>query len=283
MQPQSMTGYGRGTSGNFRIDIRSSNHKNIDININVPNYLFSYDIEIRKRVKNVIKRGRIEIYIPRQEVENIKMKVNESLASEYYCALNSIRDKLSIKEEVGINILASQRDIFMLEEPEISDSELYSALEIALGELRKTRIEEADNLISDISERLDMLGNYINLIGEKRDLVIGEAGTKLQERLKEILGEVSVDETRLVQEVAILIEKSDITEEIVRVKSHLKQFGDVLTASDVIGKKLDFIIQELRREVNTIGSKSQNIEITTLVVEMKHELEKIKEQIQNLQ
>ncbi len=283
MQPQSMTGYGRGTSGNFRIDIRSSNHKNIDININVPNYLFSYDIEIRKRVKNVVKRGRIEIYIPRQEVENIKMKVNESLASEYYGALNSIRDKLSIKEEVGINILASQRDIFMLEEPEISDSELYSALEIALGELRKTRIEEADNLISDINERLDMLGNYINLIGEKRDQVIGEAGTKLQERLKEILGEVLVDETRLVQEVAILIEKSDITEEIVRVKSHLKQFGDVLTASDVIGKKLDFIIQELRREVNTIGSKSQNIEITTFVVEMKHELEKIKEQIQNLQ
>ncbi len=283
MQPQSMTGYGRGTSGSFRIDIRSSNHKNIDININVPNYLFSYDIEIRKRVKNVVKRGRIEIYIPRQEVENIRMKVNKSLASEYYGALNVLRDELSITEEVGINILASQRDIFMLEEPEINDAELYSALDIALGELRKTRIEEADNLISDISKRLDMLGNYINLIGEKREQVIGEAGTKLQERLKEILGEVSVDETRLVQEVAILIEKSDITEEIVRVKSHLKQFGDVLTASDVIGKKLDFIIQELRREVNTIGSKSQNIEITTFVVEMKHELEKIKEQIQNLQ
>ncbi len=283
MQPQSMTGYGRGTSGSFRIDIKSSNHKNIDININVPNYLFSYDIEIRKRVKNVVKRGRIEIYIPRQEVENIKMKVNKSLACEYYGALNSIRDELSITEEVGINILASQRDIFILEEPEINDADLYSALDIALGELRETRIVEAGNLIADISERLDMLGNYINLIGEKRDQVVGEAGTKLQERLKEILGEVSVDETRLVQEVAILIEKSDITEEIVRIKSHLKQFGDVLTTSDVIGKKLDFIIQELRREVNTIGSKSQNIEITTFVVEMKHELEKIKEQIQNLQ
>ncbi len=283
MQPQSMTGYGRGTSGSFRIDIKSSNHKNIDININVPNYLFSYDIEIRKRVKNVVKRGRIEIYIPRQEVENIKMKVNKSLAGEYYGALNVIREEFSITEEVGINILASQRDIFMLEEPEINDAELYSALDSALEELRKTRVEEAGNLIADISERLDMLGNYINLIGEKREKVVGEAGTKLKDRLKEILGEVSIDETRIVQEVAILIEKSDITEEIVRVKSHLKQFDDVLTDSDVIGKKLDFVIQELRREVNTIGSKSQNIEITTFVVEMKHELEKIKEQIQNLQ
>jgi uncharacterized protein (TIGR00255 family) len=283
MQPQSMTGYGRGSSGNFRVDIRSSNHKNIDININVPNYLFSYDLEIRKRVKKTFKRGRIEIYIPRQEMENIKMKVNKALAIEYYKALNAIKDDLSISEDVGINVLAAQRDIFMLDEPEINDAALYDALDIALAELKKTRIEEADNLLDDINKRITMSSNYINNIEEKRNETISDAKEKLHERLKEFLGEALLDETRLVQEVAVLVEKTDITEEIVRIKSHLKHFEDVLKSGEVIGKKLDFIIQELRREVNTIGSKSQDIEISTSVVEMKHELEKIKEQIQNLQ
>jgi uncharacterized protein (TIGR00255 family) len=278
-----MTGYGRGSSGNFRIDIRSSNHKNIDININVPNYLFSYDLEIRKRVKKTFKRGRIEIYIPRQEMENIKMKVNKALAIEYYKALNAIKDDLSISEDVGINVLAAQRDIFMLDEPEINDAALYDALDIALAELKKTRIEEADNLLDDINKRITMSSNYINNIEEKRNETISDAKEKLHERLKEFLGEALLDETRLVQEVAVLVEKTDITEEIVRIKSHLKHFEDVLKSGEVIGKKLDFIIQELRREVNTIGSKSQDIEISTSVVEMKHELEKIKEQIQNLQ
>ncbi len=283
MQPQSMTGYGRGSSGSFRVDIRSSNHKNIDININVPNYLFSYDLEIRKRVKKVLTRGRIEIYIPRQEIENIKMKVNKALAAEYYKALNSIKDDLSISEDVGINVLAAQRDIFMLDEPEINDAELYNALDIALGELKKTRIEEANNLLDDINKRIDLSSSHINTIEEKRNETIADAKEGLHKRLKEFLGEASIDEARLVQEVAVMVEKADITEEIVRIKSHLKHFEDVLKSSDVIGKKLDFIIQELRREVNTIGSKSQNIEISTSVVEMKHELEKIKEQIQNLQ
>jgi uncharacterized protein (TIGR00255 family) len=278
-----MTGYGRGSSGSFRVDIRSSNHKNIDININVPNYLFSYDLEIRKRVKKVLKRGRIEIYIPRQEIENIKMKVNKALAAEYYKALNSIKDDLSISEDVGINVLALQRDIFMLDEPEINDVELYDALDIALGELKKTRIEEANNLLDDINKRVNLSSSYINSIEEKRNETIAEAKEGLHERLKEFLGEATIDEARLVQEVAVMVEKADITEEIVRIKSHLKHFAYVLKSSDVIGKKLDFIIQELRREVNTIGSKSQNIEISTSVVEMKHELEKIKEQIQNLQ
>jgi uncharacterized protein (TIGR00255 family) len=278
-----MTGYGRGSSGSFRVDIRSSNHKNIDININVPNYLFSYDLEIRKRVKNVLKRGRIEIYIPRQEIENIKMKVNKALATEYYKALNSIKDDLSISEDVGINVLAAQRDIFMLDEPEINDVDLYNALDIALEELKKTRIEEANNLLNDINKRIKFSNSYINNIEEKRNETIADAREGLYKRLEEFLGEVSIDETRLVQEVAVMIEKADITEEIVRIKSHLKHFEDVLKSSDVIGKKLDFIIQELRREVNTIGSKSQNIEISTSVVEMKHELEKIKEQVQNLQ
>ncbi len=283
MQPQSMTGYGRGEAGNFRVEIRSSNHKNIDIHINVPSYLFSFDPEIRKMVKRRFSRGRIEIYVHRQDTDNVKLKVNKSLAREYYNALVSLKEELSISDDVGIDIIASQRDIFLLDAPEINADEFYNALEIALEELEKTRIGEGKNLADDIEERIRMLNRYIKRIEDKREEVAAGAQQRLYDRIKELLGDVPVDESRIIQETAILVEKSDITEEIVRIKSHLNQFEEVLKSGNIIGKKMDFFIQELRREVNTTGSKSQDVKIATNVVEMKHELEKIKEQIQNLQ
>ncbi len=283
MQPQSMTGYGRGEAGNFRVEIRSSNHKNLDIHINVPSYLFSFDTEIRKRVKRIFSRGRIDIYVHRQDAENVKLKVNKSLAMEYYNALVSLKHELSISDDVGIDIIALQRDIFLLDEPEIDAGEFYNALEIALEELKKTRIEEGGNLADDIAERIRMLNRYINRIEDKREEFAAGAQQRLYDRIKELLGDVPIDESRIIQETAIMVEKSDITEEIVRIKSHLNQFEEVLISGNIIGKKMDFFIQELRREVNTTGSKSQDVEIAANVVEMKHELEKIKEQIQNLQ
>ena len=283
MHPQSMTGYGKGTAGNFRVEIRSSNHKNLDININVPYFLFSLDPEIRKTVKNKFARGRIEIFVPRQEIDGVKLKVNKTLAREYYNALVSLKDELSLSDGPGIGMIASHKDIFLMDDPEINNDDFFSALNDALDELKETRIEEAENLIADIRERVRSLEDYTKKIEEKRAGFAESAHRKLKERLTELLDGVEVDETRLIHETAILVEKSDITEEIVRIKSHLNLFEDILNSGDTIGKKIDFFIQELRREVNTIGSKSQDVEITTAVVEMKHDLEKIKEQVQNLQ
>lgn len=283
MQPQSMTGYGRGVSGNFKVEVRSSNHKNLDIHINIPHYLFSYDSEIRKITRSKFNRGRIDMYIPKQEVENVKLKVNKVLAREYYSALVSLKNELSIADEIGIDVLASQRDIFFMDEPEIDEGQLYSAVEMALEELEKTRIEEGQNLIDDIKQRIVLLSEFLGHIEEGRGRYITDAQSRLQERLKELLGSVQIEETRLIQETAILIEKSDITEEIVRLKSHLKQVEEVLKSGDSIGKKMDFMIQEMRREINTISSKTHDIDITNNVVEMRHEIEKIKEQVQNLQ
>ncbi len=283
MQPQSMTGYGRGEAGAFRVEIRSSNHKNIDIHINLPYYLFSFDPEIRKRVKRKFSRGRIEIYVHRQDAEDVKLKVNKSFAREYYNALLSLKKELSIAGDVGIDLIASQRDIFAQDEPEINAADFYDALEIALEELRKSRIEEGGSLVDDIAGRIGMLRTYINRIEGRSQDFAASARQRLLDRIKELLGDVPIDESRIIQETAILVEKCDITEEIVRIKSHLNQFGEVLKSGNIIGKKMDFFIQELRREVNTTGSKSQDVEISTNVVEMKHELEKIKEQIQNLQ
>jgi uncharacterized protein (TIGR00255 family) len=283
MQPQSMTGYGRGLSGNFKTEIRSSNHKNIDIHINIPHYLFSYDYKIRKTVRKKFNRGRIDIYIPRQEVENMKLKVNKVLAREYFNALLSLKNELSISEDISIDVLAAQRDIFVMDDPEIDEAELFRAVEMALDELTKTRTEEGNYLINDIMKRLKLLSTYLSRIEKRRKEYEADAQQKLHERLKELLGAVQIEESRLIQETAIIIEKSDITEEIVRLKSHLKQFEEVVGSGDAIGKKLDFIIQEMRREINTVSSKTHDIDITTNAVEMRHEIEKIKEQVQNLQ
>ena len=278
-----MTGYGKGTSGNFKVEIRSSNHKHLDIHINIPYYFFSYEPEIKKIIKKTIERGRIEIFVPKQEMDNIKLRVNKSLAREYYNALVSLRDELSLSDNIGIDVLASQKDLFVLDEPQVDVTDFYKALEAALEELTRTRVEEGNNLIHDISERLVLIKKYVSDIEQKRDEFTASSRDRLYERLKEFLGDIQVDEPRLIQETAILIEKSDITEEIVRIKSHLKHFEEVIKSNDSVGKKLDFIIQELRREINTIGSKAQHFAIANNVVEVKHELEKIREQIQNLQ
>ena len=220
-----MTGYGKGAAGDFRVEIRSSNHKNLDIHINIPHHLFSYETEIKRIIKKTIERGRVELFVPKQEMDNIKLKVNKSLAREYYNAFVSLRDELSLSDNIGIDMLVSQRDLFLLDEPEIDLENFYKALEAALKELTKTRVEEGQNLIHDISERIELIRKYISGIEQKRDEVVASSRERLYERLKEFLGDMQIDETRLVQETAILIERSDITEEIVRIKSHLKHFS----------------------------------------------------------
>lgn len=283
MHIQSMTGYGRGIVGDFKVEVRSSNHRNLDLQLNIPSYLFYYEAEIRKLVRQKFQRGRIEIWVSKQEGDNIKLRINKSLAREYYNALISLKNELSLSGDVGIDVLTSQRDIFLLETPEIKLSEFHKALNTALEELKKMRIEEGENLAKDISERIQLLHKYITYIEDKRTEFIAKAKKRLYERLKEILDNISIDESRLIQETAILIEKSDITEEIVRIKSHLRHIEEALKSGDVVGKKIDFLAQALYREVNTISSKNPDVEIVTYAVEMKHELEKIREQTQNLQ
>jgi uncharacterized protein (TIGR00255 family) len=170
-----------------------------------------------------------------------------------------------------------------MDDPEVNTDDLYKAVDLAIDDLKKARSGEAKELIDDISDRIQLLHNYLKDIEDHRQDFIKSAQDKLRDRIKELLDDIDVDESRLVQETAYLVEKSDITEEIVRMKSHLKHFEEVLKSGDTIGKKLDFIVQELRREINTIGAKVQDVDIAGRVVESKHELEKIKEQIQNLQ
>jgi len=277
-----MTGYGRGVAGNIRVEARSFNHKYLDIQIKIPLFLYYYENEIRKLVKSRFSRGHIEISVARTETDTVQIRINKPLAVEYYNALVSLKNELSLSGDIDINVLASHRDIFRSEE-EAKIEYMNEALEAALLELEKMRTEEGRNLIDDIAGRVQLLSRYIGDVGERRNGIIADTRQSLLERLKEFIGDITMDESRLVQEAAVLIERSDITEEIVRFRSHISHIGNVLKTGDAIGKKLDFLVQELRREVNTIGSKTNDIEIANHVIEMKHEIEKIKEQIQNLQ
>jgi uncharacterized protein (TIGR00255 family) len=283
MEIQSMTGYGSGVADGFKVEARSTNHKYLYIQLNLPAYLYSYEHEIRKMIKDRFSRGHIEIFFTKLNEGNVKIRINKSLAKEYYNAFVSLKDELSIADNVGFNILAQQKDIFSLGETEVEFLALRDALEAALAELKKMRASEGKNLVEDIKKRIFSLLNHIAYLEDKRAEFVANAKEALAARLKELLNNTLIDDTRLIQEIAILVERSDITEEIVRIKSHLRHMENILEYGDVIGKKLGFLVQELYRELNTIGSKAASGEISTLVVEMKDELEKIREQVQNLE
>lgn len=272
-----------GEAGGLKVEVRSTNHKGLHIQVNLPSYLYYYEPEIRNLVKERFHRGYIEIFFSNQNIDGTKLKINKTLAKGYYEALVSLKQELSITEEIGLNVLAQQRDIFTVEEAEIDIPAFRQALESALDELKKMRLKEGKNLMDDILSRIHSLGNSISQIEDNRMEFVMNAKAALAEKLKSLIGNILIDDSRLMQEVAILVERSDITEEIVRTKSHLKHMEDVFLKSDVVGKKAGFLVQEVHRELNTIGSKAPGIEISSLLVEMKYEIEKIREQIQNLQ
>jgi uncharacterized protein (TIGR00255 family) len=283
MKIQSMTGYGKGETAGFRVEVRSINHKNIDIQINAPDYLYSHEPDIKKEVKSRFARGRFDLYVFRQEGEKRTITLNRVLAREYYDVLMSLRDELALSDAISLSMIASQRDIFTKEQPEVALPELSDALTGALSELEDSRLREGEHLAADISGRIETLRDILNLIKERRSEFIKGAKKRLHERLKEYLENMPVDETRLIQETAILVERSDITEEIVRTEGHLESIAEVLAGGGTVGKKIDFYIQELRREVNTIGAKASEVDIIRNCVDMKNEIEKIKEQVQNIQ
>lgn len=283
MSIQSMTGYGMGEAESYRVEVRSTNHKGMYVQVNLPQYLFPYESEVRNLIKERFHRGYFEIYLSRLKGENLNLKINIPLAKEYYQALVSLKDELSIPDNVDINVLAMQKDIFHIEEVGVKVSVFRKAFDAALEELEKMRVNEGKHLVEDIIKRTNTLNNKIASVEGKREQFVMNSKKVLTERLKNLLCDVKIDDSRLIQEVAILVERSDITEEVVRIKSHLNHMEDILQKGDEIGKKIGFMVQEVHRELNTIGSKAFDSEISVLVVDMKYELEKIREQVQNLE
>lgn len=290
----SMTGFGRGEYKDdnyyFLVELKTINHKYADINIRLPRKISFLEDKARNLIKDHIKRGRVDLYIKLDLLgsEDVNLKFDETLASQYVNILTQIKDKFDVIDDISVMNIAKFADVIKSEEKEEDEELLWSmfkkALEEALEKLKEMRNEEGKKLAEDVIMRCNLLKNYIDEIEKYSYNVVIDYKEKLNNRISEILENPSlIDENRLAQEVAIYADKSSITEEIVRFNSHIDQLKNTVIKNESIGRKIDFLIQEMNRETNTIGSKSSDLNITNLVVEIKSELEKIREQIQNIE
>jgi uncharacterized protein (TIGR00255 family) len=291
----SMTGYGRAEAliegRKWTIEIKSLNHRYIEIITRLPSVLSSLDVDIKKRVSERVFRGRIEISIQADAEsgpENgVQYSLNLPLLRNYHSLLTQIREELNLKDEIEMKTLVRFKEIFIPSEtrfdPTVAWGGLQKTLDEALEALIRMRRVEGETLKDDFLARLGALKRYIASARARAPRTVLEYKQRLQDRIRELTEGLEIDPVRLSQEVALLAEKSDITEEIVRFESHIGQVEKLLQGSDTIGRKLDFLLQEMGREVNTIGSKSNDIAIAQDVIELKSELAKLREQAQNVE
>lgn len=289
---KSMTGYGQGIyekdGRKYTVEVKSINHRYSDITIRLPRYLSALEEDVRKYVANNMSRGKIEVIVSLKNMSNVgrNIKVDESLASAYINGLREIVNKYNIPDDVTASTLTRIPDIFVVEDEDLKElylAELSNALETAILNVNKSRMEEGRKLADDIAERLDKILADVLIVEEKSSNLLTEYKTKLENRISELNANNIVDENRLALEIVLFADKSSICEEVTRLKSHISSFKEMLKATGPIGKKIDFLIQEMNRETNTIGSKANSIGITEYVIEMKNEIENIREQIQNVE
>ena len=289
-----MTGFGRAECQEgdytYQAEIRSVNNRFIEINTRLPKAYVDLEQPLKKLIKTHCSRGSISLTISlgnsNEGSGEWDVKPNLPLATQYVDALNQIRDSLGIEGEIDLKSVAGLRDIIKIEpvtlDPAKKDLILNITTEV-LASLKKMRVEEGENLQKDLAQRIDAIENHAAEIESRHPEVIKEYQEKLNERIKTLNEGLDLDETRLAQEAALLADRSDVTEEMTRLKSHLNQFRNFSNKNEPIGRKLEFITQEINREVNTTGSKSSDIIISNRVIEMKSELEKIREQVQNIE
>jgi uncharacterized protein (TIGR00255 family) len=291
---RSMTGFGRGENTDslrsFTVEIKSVNHRYNDIIVKMPKHLNYLEESIKKLIRNKVTRGRVEIYISLEYISqsDIEVKVDIPLAKSYKKAIDVLCNELHIENNINIELLTRFPDVLKTQKREEDEDEIWACLKLAiedsLNRLISMRIEEGKELANDIILKAKSIESMVKQIEERSPEVVLEYKTKLSNRIKELLEEkYEIDENKLANEVAYFADKCSINEEIVRLYSHINQMVKSLEADVPVGRKLDFLVQEMNREVNTIGSKVGDIDITNKVVDIKSELEKIREQIQNIE
>ena len=290
---KSMTGYGRAKIENdtreYIVEVKSVNHKYLDINIKLPKTLFCIEDKIRKVISNKISRGKIDVFVTyiNYGIEGKTILINKDIAKMYIKEI----EEIATENNIAIGIRATEISKFpevlnVIVDEEDEEKiwlELNKCLEKALDNFIEMRTTEGEKIKEDLKQRLDEIDENINEIFKNSTGLVEEYVVKLRKRIQEILNTDVVDETRLAQEIVIYSDKTSIEEEITRIKSHIIQFKELLNSEGAIGKKADFIIQEMNREINTIGSKSGKFEITQLVIKIKTQIEDIREQIQNIE
>lgn len=292
---RSMTGYGRGEcllyDRRFVVEIKAVNHRYNDITIKLPRVLVSYEDSIKKLLLEKIFRGKTDVYVTFESFSqnDYKVSLNETLADSYFNVLNSIIERYDLKDSVSVSLLSKFPEIISVEKnlsSADSDNEIWECLCNAVNQALEgfvlMRETEGSSLGDNISDKLDFIYSKVSDIEKRVPFVAEEYKKRLFERLDEIK-EVEVDESRIITEVTIFADKACIDEEITRLYSHISQMREIIKENAPVGRKLDFLVQEMNREVNTIGSKSNDLNITKVIVELKSEIEKIREQIQNIE
>jgi TIGR00255 family protein len=291
---KSMTGFGIGEFKdqyyNLSVECKTINHKYLDINPRMPRKLSFLEDKLRFLIKDHLGRGRVDIFVKFETVTSVgsQLVYDAELAKQYYHILKNIKSDFGLEEPISPVDIAKFPDVVKITEAEDDEEMLWNMLSDAankaLENLCNMRIIEGKKLEKDILARADLLERSVCDLEKYTDTIEKEYKDKLYARISELLDDPKVvDEYRLAQEVAIYADKSNITEEIVRFKSHINQLRDTVTADESVGRKMDFLIQEMNREVNTMGSKSSDVSIANLVINMKAELEKIREQVQNIE
>lgn len=280
---QSMTGFGSAEKNGFRVEIRSLNHRFMDISMKLQQLLSEHEIPMRKMLKEKFARGKFDVSVSSAWDSKAGLKFNEELAKDVYESLKALQSRLSIPGVIEIQTLLSYKELFLAGRQEYDSGLLYGAFNEAMEQLEKMRVEEGRAIAEDISNMADRVESLNKDLWSIMPDVIADYKVKFHERLREILDSVEYDRDRVLQEVAIMIEKRDVTEELTRIDAHIKQFRKILQSGDIIGKQLDFLTQEFNREANTVASKAGDYRIANIIIEMKSVIEKIREQVQNIQ
>ena len=290
---KSMTGFGRCelTEGNrrFTVEMKSVNHRYLDVNIKMPKKLNFFESSIRNELKNYMQRGKVDLFITYEDFSETTgyVKYNKDIAAEYLDYLKQMSEEFGLENDIRVSTLSRYPDVFTMEEQEGDEEEIWKELDRALKQAAEafveTRIKEGENLKQDLLEKLDDMLAHVDFITERSPQIIAEYKQKLYDKVQDLLKDAQVDENRLLTEVTIFADKVCVDEELVRLRSHIEATRSALIAGGSIGRKLDFIAQEMNREANTILSKTTDIEVSNRAIELKTEIEKVREQIQNIE
>lgn len=291
---KSMTGFARHENQNgeltCKVEIRSVNNRFIDVNTRLPKSLKDLELPLKKLIKSRCARGSFDINITLekngQSEANFEIKANLPLAAQYLDAFNKIKKDLDLHGEIDINTILTLRDIVKPELKEVDDSSeqtVFETVEKALSDLIKMREDEGVNLEEDIINQVNGIKKFGETIKSRQSMTVKKFQSKLNEKIKALTAGIELDPTRIAQETALLADRCDVTEEIVRLESHLEQFHKMVESDEPQGRKLEFLTQEINREVNTIGSKTIDLEVSKTVIEMKSRLEKVREQLANIE
>lgn len=290
---RSMTGYGRSqkiiNGRDISVEIRSVNHRYYEYSSRIPRTYSYIDEKLKALLKSSVSRGKVEVSVTINNIEgkDSQIAVNKGIAEGYVTALRSISDELGLVDDLTLSKLIRIPDIFNIQKTPDDEEQIWADVSEVTAEALERfiamRETEGERLKNDILEKADFIIERVGMVEEQSPLTVEAYRNKLYKKLSEILADKNIDEQRIITEAAIFSEKIAVDEETVRLRSHVAQLRDILESDEAVGRKLDFIVQEINREVNTIGSKAQDLNITRIVVDMKSEIEKIREQIQNVE